>query len=84
MEQLNSSKLGKEYNKVVHYHPAYLTYTQCINMSTNKENSAVATELEKASFYSNPKERQRQKMLKLLYICAYFTCQQGNAQNTSS
>ena len=28
MEQLKSSTLGKEYNKVVHYHPAYLTYTQ--------------------------------------------------------
>ena len=35
-------------------------------MSENLENSAVATGLEKVSFHSNPKERQCQKMLKLL------------------
>ena len=29
-----------------------------LNMSTNLENSAVATGLEKVSFHSNPKERQ--------------------------
>jgi len=34
-----------------------------INMSTNLENSAVATGLEKVTFYSNPKERQCQRML---------------------
>ena len=27
-EQQNGSKLGKEYVKVVYYHPAYLTYMQ--------------------------------------------------------
>ena len=32
-------------------------------MPANLENSAVATGLEKVSFYSNPKERQCQKML---------------------
>ena len=31
------------------------------------ENSAVATGLEKVSFHSNPKERQCQRMLKLLH-----------------
>ena len=31
-------------------------------MPTNLENSAVATGLEKVSFHSNPKERQRQRM----------------------
>ena len=36
-------------------------------MSANLENSAVAIGLEKASFHSNPKERQCQKMLKLLH-----------------
>ena len=34
-------------------------------MSANLENSAVATELEKVSFHSKPKERKCQKMLKL-------------------
>ena len=34
-------------------------------MPANLENSAVATGLEKIGFYSNPKERQCQRMLKL-------------------
>ena len=34
-------------------------------MPVNSENSAVATGLEKVSFHFNPKERQRQRMLKL-------------------
>ena len=37
-------------------------------MPANFENSAVATRLEKVSFHSNPKERQCQRMLKLLQI----------------
>ena len=37
-------------------------------MSAHLENSAVATGLEKVSFHSNPKERQCQRMLKLLQI----------------
>ena len=28
LEQMTSSKLGKEYNKAVYCHPAYLTYMQ--------------------------------------------------------
>ena len=36
-----------------------------LNMPANLENSAVATGLEKVNFYSNPKERQCQRMLKL-------------------
>ena len=36
-------------------------------MPANLENSAVATGLEKFSFHSNPKERQCQRMLKLLH-----------------
>ena len=37
-------------------------------MPANLENSAVATGLEKVSFHSNLKERQCQRMLKLLQI----------------
>ena len=37
-------------------------------MPANLENTAVATGLEKVSFHSNPKERQYQRMLKLLHI----------------
>ena len=39
-----------------------------VNMPANLENSAVAIGLEKISFHSNPKERQCQRMLKLLHI----------------
>ena len=37
-------------------------------MPANLENSAVATELEKNSFHPSPKERQWQRMFKLLHI----------------
>ena len=40
-------------------------------MTANFENSAVATGLEKVSFHSNPKERQCQRMLKLLHNCTH-------------
>ena len=32
------------------------------------------TRLEKVSFHSNPKERQCQRMLKLLHSCTHLTC----------
>ena len=38
-----------------------------LNMPEKMENSAVATRLEKVSFHSNPKERQCQRVLKLLH-----------------
>ena len=47
-----------------------------VNMPANLENSAVATGLEKVSFHSNPKERQCQRMLKLLKLlhnCTHLT-----------
>ena len=43
-------------------------------MLANLENSAVATGLEKVSFHSNPKDRQCQRMLKLLHSCTHLTC----------
>ena len=49
--------------KLMHFH----------NMSASLENSAVATGLEKVSFHSNPKERQCQRMLKLLHNCTHLT-----------
>ena len=44
-----------------------------LNMPANLENTAVATGLEKVSFYSNPKERQCQRMLKPLQNCTHLT-----------
>ena len=43
------------------------------NMPANLENSAVATGLEKVSFHCNPKERQCQRILKLLHNCTHLT-----------
>ena len=48
--------------------------TAALNMPANLENSAVATGLEKVSFHSNLKERQCQRMLKLLHNCTHLTC----------
>ena len=44
-----------------------------LNMPANLENSAVATGLQKVSFHSHPKERQCQRMLKLLHNCTHLT-----------
>ena len=43
-------------------------------MLANLENSAVAIGLEMVSFHSNPKERQCQRMLKLVHNCIHLTC----------
>ena len=45
-----------------------------LNMPANLENSAVATGLENVSFHSNPKERQCQRLLKLLHHSTHLTC----------
>ena len=42
-------------------------------MPANLDNSAEATELEKVSFHSNPKERQCQRMFKLPHNCTHLT-----------
>ena len=42
--------------------------------------TAVATGLAKASFHSNSKEGQRQRMFRLLYSCTNFTCWQVYAE----
>ena len=49
-------------------------------MPANLENSTVATGLEKDSFHSNSKERQCQRMLKLLNHCNHLTLWQSNAK----
>ena len=45
-----------------------------LDMTASLENSAVATGLEKVNFHSSPKERQCQRLFKLLHSCAHFTC----------
>ena len=44
-----------------------------LNMPANLENSAAATELEKVSFHSNPKERQCHRMFKLSHRIALIS-----------
>ena len=44
-----------------------------VKVPANLENSVVATGLEKVSFHSNPKERQCQRMFKLLHNCTHLT-----------
>ena len=44
-----------------------------LNMLPNLENSAVVTGLEKVSVHFNSKERQCQRMLKLLHNCTHLT-----------
>ena len=53
-------------------------------MSTNLENSAVATGLEKVHFHFNPNERQCQRMFKPPHNWTHLTSQQSNAQNSPS
>ena len=45
-----------------------------VKVPGNLENSAAATGLENVSFHSNPKERQCQRMLKLLHNYTHLTC----------
>ena len=45
-----------------------------LSRSANLENTAVATGLGKVSFHSSPKEGQCQRMFRLPYNCAHFTC----------
>ena len=44
------------------------------NSAANLENSAVATGLEKVCFHSHTKEGQCQRVFRLPYNCAHFTC----------
>ena len=44
-----------------------------VSMPANLENSSVVTGLEKICFHSNPKEKQCQRMFKLLHNCTHFT-----------
>ena len=44
-----------------------------LNIPANLENSTVALALEKVSFHSNPKERQCQRMVKVLHNCTHLT-----------
>ena len=49
-----------------------------------KTHQWLRTGLEKVSFHSNSKERQCQRMLKLLHNCTHLLRQQSNAQDSPS
>ena len=52
----------------------HFTVISFTNMPANLENSAVATRLEKVTVHSNNKERQWQRIFKLLHSCTHLTC----------
>ena len=45
-----------------------------VKVPANLENSAVVTGLKKVSFHSSPKERQCQRMFRLLHNYTHLTC----------
>uniref|UniRef100_A0A4W2FEA8 Uncharacterized protein n=1 Tax=Bos indicus x Bos taurus TaxID=30522 RepID=A0A4W2FEA8_BOBOX len=45
-----------------------------LNISANLGNTAAATGLEEVSFHSNPQKVQGQRIFKLPYYCAHFSC----------
>ena len=45
-----------------------------LTMPANLENSAVATELEKVSFHSNPKKGNAKECSDLHHNCTHLTC----------
>ena len=51
-------------------------------MPASLENSAVAIGLDKVSFHSNPKEKQCQRMFKLLYKWHSFPMLASNARKS--
>ena len=53
-------------------------------MPAHLESSAMTTRLENVSFHSNPKEKQCQRMFKLLHSYTHFSCQGSNAQSFPS
>ena len=59
---------------VINWLKRWCCESDVLNMPEILENSAVAIGLEKISFHFNPKEGQWQRMFKLLYNCANFTC----------
>ena len=45
MEQQTGSKLGKEYTKAVHCHPAYLTYAEYIMQNAGLDEAQAGTKI---------------------------------------
>ena len=54
MEQLTSSKLGKEYVKAVYCHPAYLTYMQreCIMRNARLDEAQAGIKIARRNIYN--------------------------------
>ena len=50
-----------------------MLFNCCIQYASKFENTAVAPGLEKVSYHSNLKERQGQRMFKLLHNCSHLT-----------
>ena len=64
--------------------PKWCCESVALTMPANLENSAVAIELEKVSYHSNPKERQCQRMFKLPHNCTHSSCEMEKAMEPHS
>ena len=70
-EMLTTGPPGKSH--ILFYSTRWCCESATLNMPANLENSAVATGLEKESVHPSPKERQCQRMFKLLHNCTHLT-----------
>ena len=71
MEQQTGSKLEKEYDKAVYYHPGYLTYTQntsreMLDWMTHKLEPRLPGEISITSDYTNLMAESEEELKSLL------------------
>ena len=76
---LTCIQISHEADKVVWYSHFFNNFPQFVLIHIIKgfdivNEAEVTTGLEKVSFHSNPKERQCQRVLKLLHNCTHLTC----------
>ena len=58
MEFWTGLKLGKEYNKAVHCHPAYLTYAEYIRKNARLDESQLGIKIARRNKYQQPQIRR--------------------------
>ena len=61
-----------------------MLWSAALNMPANLETQQWPQDWKRSVFHSNPKERQCQRMLKLLHNCTHLTCKHSNTQNSPS
>ena len=72
-EQRREAKSKGEKERYTHMNEEFQRIARRAKKAFLSVNTAMATGLEKASFHSNPKERQCPKIFKLLHNCTHLT-----------